>query len=77
MVVRQALIMAGAGSAIGLAIAAVVTGALQGLLHGIQPLDAITFTTAAAGLLTLAVAAAWYPASQAERVNPVETLRAE
>ena len=77
MVVRQALIMAGGGSAVGLVIAAVVTGSLQGLLHGIHPLDAITFTTAAAGLLTLAVAAAWYPASQAERVNPVETLRAE
>jgi putative ABC transport system permease protein len=77
MVIRQALIMAGAGAAVGLAVAALGTRALQGLLHGVQPLDATTFTIAAITLLTLAVLAAWYPASQAERVNRVETLRAE
>jgi ABC-type antimicrobial peptide transport system permease subunit len=77
MVVRQALLMAGAGAAVGLGVAALVTRALQGLLHGVQPLDLLTFTASAIALLTLAVLAAWYPASQAERVNPVETLRAE
>jgi ABC-type antimicrobial peptide transport system permease subunit len=77
MVVRQALTMAGIGAAVGLAVAALATRALQGLLHGVQPLDTLTFAVAAVTVLTLAVVAAWYPASQAERVNPVETLRAE
>jgi len=77
MVVRQALMMAGAGTAVGLSVAAFATRALQGLLHGVQSLDTLTFSVAAVTLLTLAVMAAWYPASQAERVNPVETLRAE
>jgi putative ABC transport system permease protein len=77
MVVRQALTMAGIGAAVGLGAAALATRALQGLLHGVQPLDTLTFAVAAVTVLALAVMAAWYPASQAERVNPVETLRAE
>ncbi len=77
MVVRQALMIAGAGAAVGLVGAALGTRALQGLLHGVQPLDLMTFTAAAITLLALAVVAAWHPASQAERVDPAETLRAE
>jgi ABC-type lipoprotein release transport system permease subunit len=76
MVVRQALMMAGAGAALGLVGAALGTRALQGLLHGVEPLDLMTFTAAAITLLALAVAA-WHPARQAERVDPVETWRAE
>jgi hypothetical protein len=77
MVIRQALMMAGAGAAAGLGVAALATRALRGLLHGVQPLDPLTFALAAVTVLALAVMAAWYPASQAERVNPVDTLRAE
>jgi predicted permease len=77
MVVRQALMMAGAGAAVGLGVAALATRALQGVLHGVQPVDALTFTAAALTLLGLAIMAAWFPARQAERVNPIETLRAE
>lgn len=77
MVVRQALVLAGTGAAAGLVTAGLGTRALQGLLHGVQPLDAFTFTAAAVALLGLATAAAWQPASQAENVSPAETLRAE
>jgi hypothetical protein len=77
MVVRQALVLAGMGAVAGLMIAAMGTRLIQGLLQGVQPLDATTFAAAAVALLTLATLAAWQPASRAERVDPVETLRAE
>ena len=77
MVLRQALVLAGAGAAVGLVTAALGTRAIQGLLHGVDPVDATTFATAAVALLALAALAAWQPASRAERVNPIETLRAE
>jgi predicted permease len=77
MVVRQALLLGGAGAVIGLAGAAIGTRTLQGTLHGVQPLDMPTFTAAAGTLTLLSVLAAWLPARQAERVDPVDTLRAE
>jgi predicted permease len=77
MVVRQALMLAAAGAAVGLVCAGLGTRAIQGLLHGVQPVDTTTFATATILLLTLSIVAAWQPARRAERVNPVETLRAE
>ena len=77
MVVRQALVIAGTGAAVGLIAAALGTRAIQGLLHGVRPFDVTTFATAALALLTLATLAAWQPARRAERVDPVEALRAE
>ena len=50
---------------------------LAGLLHGVTPLDALTFAGASAGVAGLAILAAWVPARQAERVAPVEILAAE
>lgn len=77
MVVRQALMLTGAGALAGLATAALGTRVLQGLLHGVEPLDAATFATSALALVALATLAAWRPARVAERVDPMETLRAE
>jgi putative ABC transport system permease protein len=77
MVVRQALVLAGMGALAGLVTAALGTRTLQGMLHGVQPIDAPTFALSGLTLLLLATLASWYPARQAERVNPVETLRAE
>lgn len=77
MVVRQAMTLAGAGAGAGLLAAALGTRALQGLLHGVRPIDGVTFAAASLTLLALASLAAWQPARIAEQVNPVETLRAE
>jgi putative ABC transport system permease protein len=77
MVVRQALVLAMSGATAGLVAAVFGTQLIQGLLEGVQPIDAATFAAATLALLALATLAAWHPASRAERVDPVETLRAE
>ena len=77
MVVRQALVLAACGATAGLMAAVLGTQLIQGLLEGVRPLDGATFAGATAALLALATLAAWHPASRAERVDPVETLRAE
>lgn len=77
MVVRQALVLTVAGVAIGLGVAALGTGVLRALLHGVTPLDSVTFGAACIGVLGLSVAAASWPAISAGRVDPVEALRAE
>ena len=77
MVVRQALVLAASGATAGLVAAGFGTRLIQGLLQGVQPLDVTTFVVATAALIALAALAAWHPASRAERVDPVETLKAE
>ncbi|MGE0865297.1 MAG: ADOP family duplicated permease [Vicinamibacterales bacterium] len=77
MVVRQALLLGGTGAAAGLLVAGLGTRLLEGLLQGVAPLDPATFLVATVALLALATLAAWQPASRAEKVDPVEALRAE
>lgn len=77
MVVRQALLLASAGAIAGLLVAALGTRLIQGLLQGVAPLDPVAFAAATIAVLGLAALAAWQPASRAEKVDPVEALRAE
>jgi predicted permease len=77
MVVRQAMLLAVCGAAAGIAIAAMSTRALQGMLHGVEPVDAATFAAACGIVLTIAAVSAWMPARRAGRVDPVEALKAE
>ena len=75
LVLREAVLIAGAGIAIGLIAAAALTRALASLLFGVKPLDAITFVSAAALLGGAALAASIVPAWRAARVDPAVTLR--
>lgn len=77
LVLRQALLMAGAGTTAGLAAAIGGTRILDGLLHGVDAIDGPVFTGAAASLLLIAVAAAVRPARIAARVDPLGTLKTE
>jgi putative ABC transport system permease protein len=77
LVVKQALVLAVIGAAVGLATSVMGTRLIQGLLQGVQPIDPVTFTVATFVLLALATIAAWHPARRAERVDPIDTLRAE
>jgi ABC-type lipoprotein release transport system permease subunit len=58
-------------------IAAFSTTAMSSLLHGIAPLDPVTFMTAPLLLMIVASFAALIPAIRATRVDPVRALRAD
>jgi ABC-type lipoprotein release transport system permease subunit len=77
MVVAQGMRPVGAGLALGIALAALATGALRSLLYGVRPLDPETFAGAGALLAAGALVACLIPAWRAARTDAAETLRAE
>jgi predicted permease len=77
MFVRSALALTGAGIAIGLAAAAVLTQLMKTLLYGIHPLDPITFASVPLVLVAAAALASYLPTARAAAVNPVDALKAE
>ena len=77
LVARQALAIAVAGAVAGLFAASASTRVLQGLLHGVTPLDGPTFAAAFAAIVVLAGIAASLPAWRSGRVDPTEALRAD
>jgi putative ABC transport system permease protein len=77
MVLRQALLLAAAGAAVGTAGALMVTRALSGMLFGVSPTDPTTLAAVALLLVMVAAAASVLPAWRAVRIDPVEALRAE
>jgi predicted permease len=76
-IVEQSLVLATAGSIVGLVTAALLTRFLQSFLFGISPLDPLTFCTVPIVMLLLAIFAASIPARRAASVDPMDTLRNE
>jgi predicted permease len=77
LVLGQALLLAAAGIAIGLALSAAGSPAVKAYVAGVEPLDPASFGISAALLSAVAATAAYVPASRAMRVNPVDALRDE
>jgi len=75
MIVRRGLTLAVVGVGAGLAISAMITRLLSGMLYGIPPSDPITFAAMAGLLLLVSVAASTIPAYRAARLDPMKTLR--
>jgi ABC-type antimicrobial peptide transport system permease subunit len=75
MIVRRGLTLALIGLVAGLAISAMMTRLLSGMLYGIRPSDPVTFATVTALLLLVSLAASTVPAYRAARLDPMETLR--
>lgn len=71
----QGVTLAITGAAMGLFAAAVLTRFVEARLHGIDPLDAVSFAGATTLVLALAIGATLLPAVRAARVNPVVALR--
>ena len=61
--------------AAGLLGAVALSGALAGLLYGVDPLDPPTLGAAAVALTLIALAASYGPARRATRVDPLVALR--
>ncbi len=77
LVLGRGLVLAGAGVAVGLGIAAVVTRFMQTLLHDVAPQDPVTFGVVAILLLFVALVSSLVPAWRATRVDPVSALKTE
>jgi predicted permease len=77
MVLRQGLVLAFAGTAIGVGGALLVSHLMRGLLYGVGPSDLPTFVAVTAMLVSVALAASYIPARRAMRVDPLTALRYE
>jgi len=75
IVMRQGLLLAGAGVVLGLAVAAATAGLMESLIFGISAIDGPTYAAAGAVMLFAAFCASWLPARRAARLNPIAILR--
>jgi predicted permease len=77
MVLRQGLLLAISGAAVGLICALIVSHLMAGLLYGVRPTDPLTFAGVALLLIGVALLACYIPARRAIRVDPLVALRHE
>jgi len=75
LIVRQGLVLAVVGGAIGLAAALAATRVLRSLLYETVPSDPLTFAAILAVLGIAVLAASWIPARRAATIHPSEALR--
>jgi predicted permease len=77
LVLRQALVLAGIGAAVGLAGSVAASRLLESMLFNIKKTDPLTYVAVAILLALVAVAASYIPARRAMKVDPVVALRQE
>jgi predicted permease len=77
MVMREVLLLAAIGVAIGLGAAWAATRLIQAQLFGIQATDLATMAAAALGIAAVAALAGYLPARRATAIDPVRALRWE
>jgi predicted permease len=77
MVLARALVLVFAGIGIGLAAGYAAARVMQGQLRRVSPFDPLSFAAVAVLLLVVGVAAAYWPARRASRLDPTLALRYE
>ena len=74
-VLRQGVVLAALGIALGLMGSFAMARGMATLLHDVSPTDPLTFIAVALILATVAVLGSWLPARRAAAVDPVVALR--
>jgi putative ABC transport system permease protein len=77
LVLRQGLLLAASGVAIGAAAAFGLTRWMASLIFGVSTTDPLTFSSVSALLIAIALLASYVPARRAVRVDPMQSLRVE
>jgi ABC-type antimicrobial peptide transport system permease subunit len=77
MVMAEGLKVVLRGAAAGIAGALSLNRFIAGFLYGIAPTDALTYGVVTALLIAVSLAASYYPARAATRVDPLTALRHE
>lgn len=77
MILKQGLVLALAGVAIGVGIALAMMRLLSNLLYEVKTNDAVTFVVVAGSLFVVALIACYLPARRATKVDPLVALRYE
>jgi putative ABC transport system permease protein len=77
LVLREGLVLAAIGCAIGTPIALITSRVLAAFLYEISPRDAVTLTVSCLLLTGVSLSAAFIPALRASRVDPMRILRKE
>ncbi|MGC2497421.1 MAG: FtsX-like permease family protein, partial [Acidobacteriaceae bacterium] len=77
LILREGLAIALLGVAVGLLAALGVSRVMAGYVYGIRATDPLTYAAAATLLILVALAACYFPARRAMRVEPMKALRME
>jgi putative ABC transport system permease protein len=77
LILRRGALLALCGIAIGLVASLALSSLLSSFLFGVRPTDPLTFSTVAAILAAVALAASYIPAHRATQVDPNTCLRHE
>jgi predicted permease len=75
LVIREAMVLIGAGAIIGIPLAYLAGRSVDSLLFGVGPLDVVAYATAAGLLMAVGGFAAFLPAHRASRIDPMAALR--
>lgn len=77
LIIRQGMMLAAFGLALGLVASVGLTRLMSNLLYGVSATDAMTFLLVSALLAAVALLACWLPARRASGVDPMVALRTE
>jgi ABC-type antimicrobial peptide transport system permease subunit len=75
LVVRRALVLTGAGTIIGLALAKAATGVVASLVYGIAPDDPVTLGAAGLAMAAATLTASYLASRPLFRQSPATALR--